>query len=151
NPTSALEGSKGFTITVNGSQFVQGAIVRLDGQSRDTTFVSSTILTAKILDTDLVGAGVVKVTVFNPPPGGGISTTSVNFTIMSPGGNNPTISKLNPDAVVIGGPEFTLEVNGSNFASGAMVRVGANSRATTFVSANQLKATIPAADIAAAA
>ena len=48
-----------------------------------------------------------------------------------------------------GGPAFTLTINGSNFVSGSTVQWNGTARATTFVSATQLRATIAAADIAA--
>jgi hypothetical protein len=53
-----------------------------------------------------------------------------------------------PDSVAPGGPGFTLTVNGSAFISGAHVNWNGSPRATTFVSATQLTATILASDIA---
>ena len=66
----------------------------------------------------------------------------------SPAG--PTLTTLSPSSAAAGGPDFTLTVNGSNFASGSVVRWNGADRPTTFVSATRLNATIPAADIAAA-
>ncbi len=62
----------------------------------------------------------------------------------------PVISSLNPNTAVVGGGGFTLTVNGSNFVSGAKVRWNGSERATSFGSATQLTAQIPAADLAAA-
>ncbi len=53
-----------------------------------------------------------------------------------------------PDSVAPGGPGFTLTVTGSAFVSGAHVNWNGSPRATTFVSATQLTATILASDIA---
>ncbi len=53
-----------------------------------------------------------------------------------------------PDSVAPGGPGFTLTVTGSAFVSGAKVNWNGSPRATTFVSATQLTATILASDIA---
>jgi len=55
---------------------------------------------------------------------------------------------LVPDAVAPGGPDFTLTVNGTGFVSGAVVDWNGSPLATQFVSASQLTATVPAADIA---
>jgi subtilisin family serine protease len=60
----------------------------------------------------------------------------------------PTVTSLSPVSAAIGGPAFTLTVNGSAFTSASVVRWNGSPRATTFVSATQLQAAIPAADIA---
>ena len=73
SPTSATAGGVAFTLTANGSNFISSSVVRWGGANRTTTFVSSTQLTATIPATDLVTAGTVQVTVFNPSPGGGTS------------------------------------------------------------------------------
>jgi putative nucleotidyltransferase with HDIG domain len=74
SPTTKTEGDAGFTLTVDGTNFVSGAsVVRLDEADRTTTFVSSTQLTATIPASDLTTAGAKSITVFNPTPGGGIS------------------------------------------------------------------------------
>src|SRR5439155_807672 len=60
----------------------------------------------------------------------------------------PTLSSLSPSSAVAGGPGFTLAVNGSSFLNGAVVLWNGSNRATTFVSAIRLTASIPASDIA---
>jgi trimeric autotransporter adhesin len=68
-----------------------------------------------------------------------------------PSGNtSPSISSLSPTSVVAGGSDFTLTVNGSNFASPATVTWNGNAVATTFVNSQQVTATIPGALIASA-
>src|SRR5207244_8106786 len=49
----------------------------------------------------------------------------------------------------VGGPAFTLTVNGSNFVSTSVVKWNGSSRTTTFVNSGQLTAQIPGGDIAA--
>jgi hypothetical protein len=61
----------------------------------------------------------------------------------------PQISSLSQTSVAEGSPDLTLTINGSNFTSLSTVLVnGLQPLATTFVSANQLKAIIPAALLA---
>jgi len=58
---------------------------------------------------------------------------------------------LSPDAVVSGGGDFTMRVNGTGFVSGSpgsVVNWNGKALATAFVSASKLTATILAADIA---
>ena len=80
SPSSAMAGGSAFTLTVNGSRFMAGSVVRWNGASRPTTFVSSTQLQASIGAADIAAAGTADVTVFTSAPGGGTSAT-VPFTI----------------------------------------------------------------------
>ncbi|HEY3128512.1 MAG TPA: IPT/TIG domain-containing protein [Acidobacteriota bacterium] len=59
-----------------------------------------------------------------------------------------TISGISPSSTGAGGPTFTLTVTGANFTSNSVVRWNGAARTTSFVSATQLTATIPASDIA---
>ena len=153
DPASAVAGGPAFTLTVNGSGFVltngiPGSIVRWNNSNRTTTYVSATRLTAMITAADIATAGTASVTVFNPAPGGGTSN-AVSFAIR-PVNPVPTITALNPASAIAGSPAFTLAVTGTNFANGSIVRWNEANRATTFVSATQLTALIPATDIATA-
>jgi hypothetical protein len=82
SPLTAPAGSRGLTLTVEGSNFISSSVVRWGGSDRTTAYVSSTLLTASILPEDLANTGTVAVTVFNPAPGGGTSV-SANFQITS--------------------------------------------------------------------
>jgi IPT/TIG domain len=65
-------------------------------------------------------------------------------------GTIPAISQLNPESATAGGASFTLTVNGSNFATKAVVNWnGTAQTATTYVSTSQLTVAIPATMIAA--
>ncbi|MDX2034706.1 MAG: LamG-like jellyroll fold domain-containing protein [Blastocatellia bacterium] len=64
------------------------------------------------------------------------------------GNPRPTIASINPAFVVAGAPAFTLTVAGANFVSGATIHWNGAPRTTTFVSATQLTAQIPASDVA---
>jgi hypothetical protein len=72
--TSIAAGSTGFTLTVNGSNFVSGSTVVWDTISLTTTYVSATQLTAAVATADIAYAGTEPVYVFNP--GGSASRTS---------------------------------------------------------------------------
>src|SRR5258705_34997 len=52
SPTSVTAGSAAFTLTANGTNFVNGSVVRWNRASRTTTFVNSTQLTAAITSPD---------------------------------------------------------------------------------------------------
>ncbi len=145
NPTNALINSGAFTLTVNGTSFAPSSVVRWNGQSRPTTFMSSTQLTASIPSSDVTSAGTAQVTIFTPTPGGGTSNAQT-FTVNQPN-PVPTVSSLSPNSMVEGGPGFILTVNGTGFVNGSVVRWDGSNRQTTFVSSTQLTAQILATDI----
>src|SRR6266566_3123240 len=76
NPQAVVPGSIGFTLTVRGAGFVPGAVVNWNGTARSTTFVSAGELQAQILASDVALAGSALITATNPPPGGGVSSSS---------------------------------------------------------------------------
>lgn len=80
SPTSIAAGSNGFTLTVTGSGFTAGSVVRFNGVDRPTTFISSGQLTASIPASDVVLAGAYPITVATPAPGGGTSG-SLSFVV----------------------------------------------------------------------
>jgi hypothetical protein len=80
SPSSATAGGSAFTLTVNGTGFVSGSVVRWNGAARTTTFVNSTQLTATIGAGDISSPGNVPITVVNPAPGGGTSN-ALSFAI----------------------------------------------------------------------
>lgn len=142
-PSSTTAGGVGFTLTVNGSNFVSKSKVLWNGADRVTTFVSSTELTADILAHDIAQAGTANVNVFNPTPGGGDSNTAT-FTIDNP---VPSLAKLVPSSIKAGSAGFTLAVNGTNFVPTSQVYWNGSPRATTFVGHLNLQATILASDV----
>jgi hypothetical protein len=58
------------------------------------------------------------------------------------------ITSISPSSATHGGPAFILTVNGGSFDSTSVVRWNNSALTTTFVSATQLTAAVPAADIA---
>jgi uncharacterized protein YjdB len=62
----------------------------------------------------------------------------------------PVVNGLMPDLAMAGGPGFTLVVTGAGFAVDAQILWGGQTRTTQQVSSTELRATIPAADIATA-
>jgi hypothetical protein len=148
SPDSAIAGSAAFTLMVNGSNFISDSVVRWNGAARLTTFVSAGQLTAQITAADIASGGTFQVSVFTPPPGGGESNV-IDFTVITPN-PLPAIVSLSPSTATAGGAAFTLTINGSNFANGAIVKWDGSDRITSFSSSSQLQAQITAADIQSA-
>jgi hypothetical protein len=67
--------------------------------------------------------------------------------------NNPVPhidTPLVPTSAAPGGPAFTLTVHGSGFVPASVVNWNGSPRTTTFITAGQLTAAIPASDVATA-
>lgn len=60
----------------------------------------------------------------------------------------PAISQLNPGSTNAGAGAFMLTVNGTNFASNAVVNWNGSAQATTYVSSKQLTIAVPASAVA---
>jgi photosystem II stability/assembly factor-like uncharacterized protein len=146
SPSSKTAGAAGFTLTVNGTNYVSTSTVNWAGSARTTTYVSSTKVTATINAADVATAGTFKVTVTNPSPGGGTSSSS-NFTVNNP---VPTLSSISPTTVTTGSGSFTLTATGTNYVSGSHIQWNGNNLTTTYVSSTSLTATVPASDITSA-
>ena len=80
SPNNANAGGSGFTISVAGTNFSTGAMLRWNGISRTTNVLDSTHLTAQISASDIEHVGRVAVDVLNPTPGVGASN-AVSFSI----------------------------------------------------------------------
>jgi hypothetical protein len=147
SPSSVTPGGIGFTLTINGSGFIASSVAQWNGVGRETTFVSGAQLTIQVPASDITNAGTANITVFNPAPGGGTSNT-LTFTIVDQPNPTPALTTLTPSSIAAGSAAFILTVEGSNFVPGAIVQWNGGARPTTFVSASQLTAEIPATDVA---
>ncbi|MCK9686058.1 PQQ-binding-like beta-propeller repeat protein [Scleromatobacter humisilvae] len=145
SPTSVTAGSAAFTLTVSGTNFTPTSTVMWNGQARATTYVATATLTAQITAADVATLSTDSVTVSNASSGGGVSAAR-SFSVAAV---VPAITSLVPATAVSGGSAYTLTVNGTGFDSHAQVSWNGSPLVTTFVSATQVTAAVPAADIAA--
>src|ERR1700722_1787867 len=159
SPTSASPAGAAFTLTVNGSNFMAptnpavpqlaGSIVEFNTSPHPTTFVSANQLTATISMSDIATAGCNTVTVYTPNGVGGfIFSPSISFAVSKSGA--PLICAISPSSAVQNGPAFTLNVIGSNFASGSAVQFDGTAVPTTMISSSALQAQVPAMNLAKA-
>jgi uncharacterized protein (TIGR03437 family) len=141
--TTIAAGSAGGTLAVNGNGFVPGSIVFWNGRPCPTRFISRTQLIVDYAAADIACAGIIRVTIVSPAPGGGTSIAQT-FSIA------PTLTSLNPTSTFVGSNDFTLTALGTGFCEGARVRVNGIARTSSVVSQTQITTTITAADVASA-
>jgi trimeric autotransporter adhesin len=161
SPSTATVGSQGFTITANGSGFITGAVILWNGTALTTTLVSASQLTAPVPASDLATAGTAKVSVQIPGSAqsatqnvNNTTTTEISnvvlFTIGAAAGTPPTVTSLSASTTSAASTPycsaqgFTLSVSGTNFTSDAVIHWNGAPQPSTFVSATQITAAIPA-------
>lgn len=105
SPTTASGGCAAFTLMVVGANFVPNSVVRWNGVTKTTTYVSGMELQAAIDATCLATPGDVQVTVVNPAPAGGTSTAAT-FSIAG-----YTVASTPPSATVSAGQSATYAVS----------------------------------------
>lgn len=88
SPSTVTAGDAAFALTVDGTGFIAASLVFWNGNQRQTSYVSSTRLTAAISVSDIANAGTGTVTVVNPAPGGGTSNAAT--VTIQPGGQCST-------------------------------------------------------------
>jgi hypothetical protein len=155
-------------ITVNATSVAPGASVTATltngaGGANDwLALASTTAANTSYISYTYVGSGVTTRTWTVTMPatpgtyefryfaGAGYTRAATSPTVTVQAGAAPVLTSLSPSSVAAGSGAFTLTANGSNFTSTSVVRWNGADRATTFVSASQLRASIAAADVATA-
>ncbi len=128
----------GTVVTINGSNFVTGAVAAVGGVNcASTVFVNSTLLTCTTAN--LGSQGLKSVVVTNPDTQ--TATLANAFTALPA----PTLSSFTPaQSLITGG--ITVRFTGVNFVSGSIARInGVNCTSTVFVSSTALDCQVPAA------
>jgi len=126
SPTSKIAGTNGFTLTVNGVNFISSSTIRWNGVNRPTTFVSPTQLTAVIPATDITTPGSVPISVGT----GSAVSNSIPFIIDAP--NVPSvstsISALNAFSTITGtaSASQSFTATGSNLTENITVTAPSN-------------------------
>ncbi len=139
SPTSKIINGSGISMTIQGTNFMPGAIIRFNGTALTTNVLSSTLVAASLSASLFTTAGVVPVRVENLAPTVGPSA-SVNFTINNPA---PTLTALSPNSVTAGSPSATLSLTGTGFQPASAVDLAGSPLAVTFVSSTSLSVEVP--------
>jgi len=155
SPTSANSGDPAFTLTVNGSGFVDGAGLQfIDartffGSALTATFVSPTKLTASVPASAINLPGDFLVSAVNPFPNFGASN-SIHFTVNVGTYPVPALASIFPTTAVAGTLPFSINASGTNFASNAVLKFNGVAEPTVVSNSQNLTAMIPTADIGTA-
>jgi|GEM_PF-2568285 len=142
-PSSATVGSPGFTITVNGTNFVSGSSsVTWNGSPRTTTFVSATELTAAILASDIASVGSANVGVTTT--GAASASNTQTFTVNPPSAPFLAVSgNTNHGSVCPTFPATTIQYTITNSGVATAQNVSVVSDNSHFVVSGLSSTTIP--------
>ncbi len=99
HPQAVVPGHADFVLTVYGANFVSGAVVNWNGNPHSTTFVSARKLQAEILASDVTKPTAGYITVTNPAPGGGPSSSSYAI-----------VEVHQPTSTIVPGPPHTYHL-----------------------------------------
>lgn len=143
SPSSVTAGTSGITLEVMGSNFTTQSTVQVSASQRTTTYLSASQLNVQLTAADLASPGQLAISVAQPnaPP-----SNSLTFTINPVPA--PSLGAYSPTQVEAGGGTFMLTVLGQAFTATSALRWNGASRPTSFVSATEVIAQIPASDIA---
>ncbi|MCB9641031.1 MAG: IPT/TIG domain-containing protein, partial [Myxococcales bacterium] len=131
-PSEIVAGVK-TTLKLVGDAFVPGATVVINGQSFAPTSVAQQSIA---VDVTLATAGTYTVVVRNPD---GSITNSLPLVVKN---GPPKLSFVDPTSIQEF-TAFTLRLSGSGFLNGAQGRLDGTAYPTTFVSATELRVTLP--------
>jgi hypothetical protein len=94
-PSSAPVGAEPLSLTVEGSGFMSGAVVRWDDEPKPTTYMGAGMLRAALSADDLMDPGPHAITVMNPT--GTVSAQAKDFLVIGPAATALSDAKIFPN------------------------------------------------------
>ncbi len=126
-------------MAITGAGFVTDSQVYLDGAPLATTYISASQLSSNLSKNDVATAKIAQLIVVNPQPSNAPQSAASAFTITAA----PMIQTVTPAMARVGGAAVAIQITGSGFTSQSAVTWNGTPLTTSFVSAIQLKATVP--------
>lgn len=141
-PSTVIQGSTTpATVTVTGSNFTTGSVVQLSGQSRTTTFISSSQLSFVLTVADQANVGSRAVTVVNPQSNGGASGPAVLMVAAATA--TPVITSVSPAQFTLNSGDTYIYVSASGITSSSYIQWN-GTRLSSYPSSNYVSGLVPA-------
>ncbi|OGW38146.1 MAG: hypothetical protein A2Y97_01475 [Nitrospirae bacterium RBG_13_39_12] len=141
-PDNSEKGSSDISISIEGKKFITSSIAYFDNQSLTTSFIDNNHIQATIKNELLSIAGIFPVTVINPQPEGGTSSSHY-FTINNP---VPSISAIEP-AEAMAGDSTTISIYGTGFSDDTEIFLGNTKKLTAYVNNSKLLLNLTSEDL----
>lgn len=145
SPDSIAVGSvtDGVDVTLNGTKFPSTVQVSLGADKIPATFISPQQVKVRIPADKLKTAGQLRLSVLAKA---GVESNALTFTVANP--TTTTITTVTPANVILGTTDpISLKVSGSGYTSASVIKFNGAALTTTFTSASELSATVPASAI----
>ena len=110
-----------YGLTVNGTGFIESSIVKFADVTMATQYVSDTQITATIPASFFTTHGYRAVRVFNPTPGGGLTTPSL-FSVVPSTPGALTIISLSQTSVERPATDLTITITGTGFSQNMVAK-----------------------------
>lgn len=146
NPMGVPAGFGPFQISVYGENFPEGSVVHWNGEARQSFSSGSNIVHGFIPQEDVASSGSARITVSAP---NGRSTGARTFTIGQFLEPEMTLASITPPQGTSGSGDLEVTASGAGFVRGTALFVDFTFLPTNLVSSSTLRATIPAAVLAA--
>ncbi len=98
-----------------------------------------------VFEFSIICSGPWLLTMQNAQPGGGVSQTTLGFSVGSTPQTNlaPNIASLSPSTIPPGSATFDLVISGSNFTTSSTVLIGTAVLTPSSVTSNQIVVSVP--------
>lgn len=143
NAIQPYTGTLPLQIILGGSGFAAAAIVQANGALIPVISQTSTVITVALPASSVATPGTVNFVVSNPGSPV-VSSNAVSLAVVSPAAPSFTVT---PNAVAAGSPDTTVTLNGTGFYKDSIVQWNGTPLTTNYVSATQVTAVIPSADL----
>lgn len=137
-------GTLPYNVSINGSGFAPNATVLANGVLVPIMSQSSTSIVCSLPASMVASAGTVLIVVSNPGTPV-VSSNTATLTVVAATAPSFTVS---PNSAPAGSPDTTINLYGTGFHQDSVVKWNGTALTTTYVGSTQVKAVIPAADIA---
>ncbi len=150
SPASAVQNGPAFILHVYGANFLPTSKVYVGAHNPPFTYISPYQLDVSI-SSGLIGtAGLLAIQISTPEPVGGDAFSFIQNLVVSSAAVTqnpiPSIDHLAPAGQPSAGGAVTLDVYGTNFINGAVIKWnGAAPAVTTFINSGHLQITVPQA------
>jgi RHS repeat-associated protein len=139
DPAQVTAGPASFTLTVEGSKFVDGSLVMANNTALTTKWISNQKLEATVPASMIATATTLNITVKTNGPGGGVSN-GMGLVVVFP---TPVLSGFDPAQLLGNAKSQDLTLLGQHFRAGATVQAGAQTLTPASIAADHLVVQIP--------
>jgi DNA-binding beta-propeller fold protein YncE len=144
NPSTVAQSSYFEDVYLNGSNFTSTSTARVNGNAVDTTFVSSTVLRARIPATDLDSAVPAFIDVMQQS---GVLSGVVRINIVAAA---PALISTTPDSTTQGAGSLSITFDGGYYGSETIAQISGSARSATVINSRQLNVAATSVDVSTA-